>query len=111
MGNRVGRDVMLHTDKEGLTEKVTFKQRSEGNETWMYGRGLVARIGSTPGTLCKKCKASGRSVHGVLGIARRPVGLQWSEEGQDQWGMRAELVVWGSLVLALFCFFFFGLGE
>lgn len=43
-GNRVGRDAILNTLKEGLAETVSFKQRSEGNETWMYGVGQYSRL-------------------------------------------------------------------
>lgn len=46
----VGRDAMLNMVKECLAE-VIFKQRSEGNETWMYG------VGShMPGKLRRKRK-------------------------------------------------------
>lgn len=52
----VGRDMMLNMVKEDLTEKVTLQQRSEGNETWVYGWG-----GSTP--TCTENSGPERGAH------------------------------------------------
>ena len=46
-GNRVGRDAILNIVKEGLTENMSFKQRSEGYETWMWGGGGEGAICQT----------------------------------------------------------------
>ena len=83
-------------------EKVTFGQRSEGNETGMYrvwgGWGVAACVGSIPDQLYKKCKAPGRSVC-LRNSSKKTsrVTVEWGRAGP----------VWDESKVACLSFFWF----
>lgn len=61
-----GRSVaMLNRGKEGVTKKVTFKQRPEG------GEGI-----SLAGRACQEKGAARVKTRGIQGTASQPVGLE-----------------------------------